>query len=291
MAAVSASYVSSLYNAGGFASGVSKRMGGQPNATASKTAPAIEERLSEALNAMKTAPREQKQAARNRARERVEAVREQLKMIKELYAQNPKEMAKALRHLVKELKAALKSYKEAGGDMGALGGAAGLTALSASPAPVETKPSEQAEAEGDASEEARALEQDAEAETAAADPAPTSGADQGTPQPPMASASMDALERRLGERMGDEDFVSTVEGLKTKIKELFETAKIQSAFMARDKARESAFEALDEDLKALDEDATDFKREVQDEIITLRMEIKMIERGDLASPVSVDVSA
>ena len=291
MAAVSASYVSSLYNAGGFASGASKRMSGQPYASVGKTTSAIEERLSTALNAMKNAPREQKEAARNRARERVEAVREQLKMIKELYAQNPKEMAKALRHLVKELKAALKSYKEAGGDMSALGAPAGLTAVSASPAPAETKPSAQTDAEGDASDEARALEQGDETETAAADPAPTSVTDQSAIRPPLASASVEDLERRLGERMGDEEFVRSVEGLKTKIKELFETAKIQSAFMARDTVREKAFEALDEDLKALDEDATDFKRDVQDEIITLRMEIRMIERGDLASPVSVDVSA
>ncbi len=138
MAAVSASYVSKLYNAGAVASGANKRASLLTPSPGDKTTSEVEDRLSAALEALKRAPEENRQATRNRARQRVEAVREQLKLIKELYAQNPKEMAKALRHLVKELKAALKVYKEAGGDLQAVGGV-GLTALAAAPAPSETR--------------------------------------------------------------------------------------------------------------------------------------------------------
>ena len=134
MAAVSASALASLYTANAFASGASKRESGPQSGLTAKASTEVEDRLSEALKAMKRAPDEQKQATRNRARERVEAVREQLKIIKELYSQNPKEMAKALRHLVKELKSALKAYKDAGGDMTSIG-ASGLTAMASHASP------------------------------------------------------------------------------------------------------------------------------------------------------------
>lgn len=295
MAAVSASYVSTLYNAGAVASGANKRASLLTPFPGDKPTSEVEDRLSAALEAMKRAPEENRQATRNRARQRVEAVREQLKFIKELYAQNPKEMAKALRHLVKELKAALKAYKEAGGDMQAVGGA-GLTALAAAPAPSETRTapaddelsaetsSEQDERTASAGSDATTIAAEAEAEEAARSDDPISA-----PEP--ARASLEDLEARLGVLMGDEAFVHSVDGLKRKIKELFETARIQSAFLARDKARDSAFETLDEALKTLDEDVTDYTRDVQDELITVRLQIKMIERGELSAPAGLDVTA
>ena len=103
--------------------------------------------------------------------------------------------------------------------------------------------------------------------------------------------SVEELEARLGVLMGDEEFVRSVDGLKRKIKELFETSKIQSAFLSRDRSRDKAFEALDEDLEALDEDVTAYKRDVQDELIAVRLEIKLIERGERSAPVALDVSA
>ena len=108
--------------------------------------------------------------------------------------------------------------------------------------------------------------------------------------PRQASASIEALETRFGELKGDEEFILSVDGLKRKIKDLFETAKIQSAFLARDKSREGAFEALDEDLKALDEDVTEYQRDVQDELIATRLEIRMIERGELSAPSGLNLS-
>ncbi|WP_440959671.1 hypothetical protein ACFELO_06175 [Oceanicaulis sp. LC35] len=299
MATLSASFVSSLYNAGALASGASKRAASAQGQPAPKASTEVQDRLSEALNAMKRAPDEQKQASRNRARERVEAVREQLKIIKELYAQNPKEMAKALRHLVKELKSALKAYKDAGGDMNAVG-SAGLMAMAASPAAPDTTNTaagEDASANGEQTDAdvSAAAHREAEAD---ASTEPEEDADPAVPdavsnaaRPQMASRSVDELDARLGELMGDEEFVRSVDGLKRKIQELFETAKIQSAFLAKDKARDNAFEALDEDLEALDEDVTEYKRDVQDELIAVRLEIKMIERGELSVPVSLDLTA
>lgn len=299
MAAVSASYVSTLYNAGAVASGANKLSSLLTSSPGDKPTSEVEDRLSAALEAMKRAPEENRQATRNRARQRVEAVREQLKLIKELYAQNPKEMAKALRHLVKELKAALKAYKEAGGDMQAVGGA-GLTALAAAPAPSETwtapaddalsgeTGSEQDERTASAEPDATIVAAEAEAEEAVRSNDPMAGL-ASAPEP--ARASLDDLEARLGVLMGDEAFVQSVDGLKRKIKELFETARIQSAFLARDKARDSAFETLDEALKTLDEDVTEYARDVQDELITVRLQIKMIERGELSAPAGLDVTA
>jgi len=299
MAAVSASYVSTLYSASALASGANKRASLLTLSPDDKTTSGVDDRLSAALEALKRAPEENRQATRNRARQRVEAVREQLKLIKELYAQNPKEMAKALRHLVKELKAALKAYKEAGGDMQAVG-VAGLTVLAAAPAPSETRTaptddelsaetgSEQDETTASAEPDARTVTAEAEAEEAARSDDPMAGL-ASAPEP--ARASLEDLEARLGELMGDEAFVQSVDGLKRKIKELFETARIQSAFLAHDKARDSAFETLDEALKALDEDVTDYTRDVQDELIAVRLEIKMIERGELSAPAGLDVTA
>lgn len=296
MAAVSASALASLYTANAFASGATKRVSGPQSGLAAKASTEVEDRLSEALKAMKRAPDEQKQATRNRARDRVEAVREQLKIIKELYSQNPKEMAKALRHLVKELKSALKAYKDAGGDMTSIG-ASGLTAMASNASPA------QAGAEATDLESSSDDPQADEALAEAVDAAPdidsepdaseatslTSTAEEHSPR--QSSASIEALETRFGELKGDEEFILSVDGLKRKIKDLFETAKIQSAFLARDKTREGAFEALDEDLKALDEDVTEYQRDVQDELIATRLEIRMIERGELSAPSGLDVSA
>ncbi|WP_306016606.1 hypothetical protein [Oceanicaulis sp. MMSF_3324] len=290
MAAVSASYVSTLYNAGAVASGANKRASLLTSSLGDKPTSEVEDRLSAALEAMKRAPEENRQATRNRARQRVEAVREQLKLIKELYAQNPKEMAKALRHLVKELKSALKAYKEAGGDMQTVGGA-GLTAPAAAPAPSETRtaPADDAlSAETDSEQDATTVAAEVEAEEAARATDPMAGP-ASAPEP--ARASLDDLEARLGALMGDEAFVQSVDGLKRKIKELFETARIQSAFLERDKARDSAFETLDKALKTLDEDVTDYTRDVQDELIGVRLQIKMIERGELSAPAGLDVTA
>lgn len=295
MAAVSASAFASLYTANAFASGATKRASGPQSALAAKASTEVEDRLSEALKAMKRAPDEQKQATRNRARERVQAVREQLKIIKELYSQSPKEMAKALRHLVKELKSALKAYKDAGGDMTSIG-ASGLTAMAshASPAPAGAEATDLENSSDDPQADealAEAVDDtpDTDSEPDAPDaPSPASVAEE--PSPRQARASIEALETRFGELKGDEEFILSVDGLKRKIKDLFETAKIQSAFLARDKTREGAFEALDEDLKALDEDVTEYQRDVQDELIATRLEIRMIERGELSAPSGLDVS-
>lgn len=295
MAAVSASAFASLYTANAFTSGATKRASGPQSALAAKASTEVEDRLSEALKAMKRAPDEQKQTTRNRARERVEAVREQLKIIKELYSQNPKEMAKALRHLVKELKSALKAYKDAGGDMTSIG-ASGLTAMASNASPAQAgAEATDLESSSDDPKSDEALAEavddtpDTDSEPDAPDaPSPASLAEE--PSPRQARASIEALETRFGELKGDEEFILSVDGLKRKIKDLFETAKIQSAFLARDKTREGAFEALDEDLKALDEDVTEYQRDVQDELIATRLEIKMIERGELSAPSGLDVS-
>lgn len=295
MAAVSASALASLFTANAFASGAIKRASGPQSELTAQASTEVEDRLSEALKAMKRAPDERKQATRNRARERVEAVREQLKIIKELYSQNPKEMAKALRHLVKELKSALKAYKDAGGDMTSIG-ASGLTAMAshASPESAGTQATDLESGSDDPqSDEALAeavhAAPDADSDADAPDaPSPASVAEE--PSLRQASASIEALETRFGELKGDEEFILSVDGLKRKFKDLFETAKIQSAFLARDKTREGAFEALDEDLKALDEDVTEYQRDVQDELIATRLEIRMIERGELSVPSGLDVS-
>ena len=287
MAAVSAYYVSSLYNADAFARGAGKRASSSEGAPPAKVATKVQDRLSDALEAMKRAPEEHKQAARNRARDRVEAVREQLKIIKELYAQNPKEMAKALRHLVKELQTALKAYKEAGGDMTSIGGA-GLIAMTASAAPSRSTGAPGSEPDANAAETGAETDDAPVFGESAASPAHSPGEG---PRPDSSDMSVEELEARLGVLRGDEGVVRSVDGLRRKIKELCENSKLQSAFLSRDRSRDEAFEALDEDLEALDEDVTAYKRDVQDELIAVRLEIKLIERGELSAPVALDVSA
>jgi beta-glucosidase-like glycosyl hydrolase len=245
----------------------------------------IRDSLSATLEALRNAPETARQAAQNRARERVEAVREQLKLVKALYAENPEGMAKALRHLVKELNTALKAYKDAGGDAAQLSG--GLTRAPA-PASAQTTasdatvaPADPERSEGDATPADPAQEPTAPVKD---HPAPVIEPGRYDTLAPAAPApSREGLEARKGGLKGDEDFVNKVDGLTRKIRELFETAKIKAAFQARDSDRADAFEALEDDLGELEDDVFDYKRDVQDALISVDLQTKLLERSPSAT--------
>jgi len=85
----------------------------------------------------------QRQAAKSKARERIDTIIEKLKMIKKVGAESPEVMAKMLAQLVKELKKAIDAYVAAGGKPGG-GWSTSLTAPSASSGSTDDTPAEKA---------------------------------------------------------------------------------------------------------------------------------------------------
>lgn len=79
----------------------------------------------DAVAALKAMPRDNREAEKARAAEKVKELKARLQALKMIYASDPKKLARIAAQMARELAAAVKSYVDAGGGADALGAAGG----------------------------------------------------------------------------------------------------------------------------------------------------------------------
>lgn len=236
----------------------------------------------QAAEDLRNLPKKTRDDVRARAKVKVAQLMERLKLIKEMGKSDPKMMAKMLANLMKELKAAVKEYASAGGnsmDVSAFSSAQTTASIPAAETSDETKDAEAATEEAsaeaaeveDAAKEAEKIEdaeqaaeqvEDAEGTEDAGEPAP--------PSPAQTRAAAEAYVKTERSRAESElsevhDFMRHVRAITKKVKEMFETAKIQLAFQKVDKDTVEAFKSSGKDMEEIEDMLDGMDKELNDE--------------------------
>ncbi|UDF03685.1 hypothetical protein [Asticcacaulis sp. AND118] len=230
---------------------------------AQNTAQKVEDKSAaqkQAAEDLRDLPKKTRDDVRARAKLKVTQLLERLKLIREMGQNDPKTMARMLASLMKELKAAVKAYASAGGNSMDVSAFSSAQTAASTPVSEDAQDSakgevEAAEAAEDAAKEAETLEdaepvEDTENTEETGEPA--------LPSPAQTRAAAEAYvrterSRAESELMDVHDFMKQVRAITRKVKDMFETAKIQLAFQKVDKDTVEAFQSSGKDMEEVED--------------------------------------